>query len=363
MSFITRHKALGHVDRLARWKAGEKPAPVTIEWDLSNRCALGCTFCHFAHTHTRGPWVNHDRRLPMAFETPGDLADRDLLRRAIPEVAAAGVEGIIWSGGGDPLTHPNWDEQLGRAHAAGLQQGMYTFGGLIVDNLQARTLAAYCTWIVVSLDAADADTYAADKRVDPSMFRRACDGVNRLMQAGGLHVGADVGASFLLHAGNVWQAGEMVKLARKLGATYASLRPIIDTHADNPAQPLNNTWARDPKVLQYLEQFAADPFVEIDVNRFRQYGEWSGNRHYEVCHGIKLNATITPDGRVWVCPQRRGIEGSCVGDLRTESFTDLWQRHPGQWTDFSQCRAMCRLHLTNQAVAPVFGDYKHGAFV
>jgi hypothetical protein len=64
-----------------------------------------------------------------------------------------------------------------------------------------------------------------------------------------------------------------------------------------------------------------------------------------------------------VCPQRRGIAGSEIGDLRRDSFTDIWARHPGQWTDFSGCRVMCRLHLVNERLAEVLAPYAHEAFV
>jgi hypothetical protein len=72
---------------------------------------------------------------------------------------------------------------------------------------------------------------------------------------------------------------------------------------------------------------------------------------------------VTPDGRVWACPNRRGFEGSAIGDLRTERFPDIWARHSGRWTVDGQCRAMCRLHLMNQAIAPVFAPQAHEAFV
>jgi len=66
---------------------------------------------------------------------------------------------------------------------------------------------------------------------------------------------------------------------------------------------------------------------------------------------------------VWVCPNRRGLAGSELGDLTRDTFADLWARHPGQWTDFSGCRAMCRLHLVNRQLAPVFEKRQHEAFV
>jgi len=74
-----------------------------------------------------------------------------------------------------------------------------------------------------------------------------------------------------------------------------------------------------------------------------------------------LNTTITPDGRVWLCPQRRGV--SALGDLRRESFTDIWARHPRTFTVDAGCRAMCRLHPVNETLAALRTPRAHEAFV
>ena len=50
-------KLFAHLDRLAALQRGENPPPVNVEMDLSNRCSLGCEYCHFAYTHTKGPVI------------------------------------------------------------------------------------------------------------------------------------------------------------------------------------------------------------------------------------------------------------------------------------------------------------------
>jgi MoaA/NifB/PqqE/SkfB family radical SAM enzyme len=353
--FIAPHaKALRHADRLVQWRGGQTPAPVTVEWDLTNVCSLGCQSCHFAHTHEAGPWARHAER-PDAYTSTGRHADARLVSHALVDMATAGVRGIVWSGGGEPTLHPSFGALVTRAHEAGLEQGLYTHGGHIDDAL-AQTLAGRLTWAVVSLDAVDAATYAAEKRVPAQRFDAACEGVRRLSRAG-----ITVGVSFLLHGRNWPAMADMVALSRSLGATYTTFRPTIET---SPQQPgvcqRDRSWITD--ALPLLSAVSAWPDVELDVSRFLAYRDWRGHG-YTACHGITLNTTITPDGRVWVCPQRRGLAGSELGDLRTESFTDLWSRHPGHWTVDASCRVMCRLHTVNQAVAPVFAAQMHEAFV
>lgn len=356
MNYIdSRSKVFGHLDRLSAWQEGGKPAPVTIEWDLSNRCALGCMDCHFAHTHTRGPWVAKSRVLPMAYDSGGDLADTALVFRALGELKEAGVQAVVWSGGGEPTTHPDWVAVIERAAQLGLKQGMYTFGGLL-SREAAVTLGERATWVVVSLDAANAADYATEKHVSPTRFNAAIDGIQRLALTP-----AVVGVSFLLHHDNWRKAHDMLALAREAGATYATFRPAIRTSPKTP-QICHDDRAWITEALSLLQRLSTHADVELDVDRFIEYRDWK-TRGYSTCYGVRLTANITPDGRVWLCPQRRGVPDSLIGDLRVASFREVWDQHPGKREDLSHCRVMCRLHLMNQTLNQVYAERPHGAFL
>lgn len=355
-TYVTPTKAFAHLHRLAKWQGGLTPAPVTIEADLSNRCYLRCHGCHFAYTHTRGPWTTVLRRVPIGQDRSGDMADVAVTTRWLSEAAACGVKGVIWTGGGEPTLHPAWTSIVTHAQAVGLEQGMYTAGGLLTRDT-ARLLADVASWVVVSLDYADAESYAAAKGASPTAFDAACRGLRWVAE----HQQAIVGASFLLSASNWTKAGEMLQLARTLGASYTTFRPMIETQPDRPGVvTADRAWISD--ALPMLRQYAALPDVECDPARFVEYRDWTGHG-YRDCHGIKLTTTITPDGRMWVCPNRREFPDSCLGDLRAESFAAIWARHPKTFCVSETCRAMCRLHLQNGVLNEVFAPKAHEAFV
>jgi MoaA/NifB/PqqE/SkfB family radical SAM enzyme len=187
-------------------------------------------------------------------------------------------------------------------------------------------------------------------------FNAACAGI--VMLTGGK---AAVGVSFLLHGKNWTKAEDMLALSRQLGATYATFRPAIQFAADAPSRAAGDrAWIAS--ALPVLHALARESDVEIDPARFDQYANWQGHG-YSSCHGPRLNTTITPDGRVWICPQRRGVAGSCLGDLRTESFGAIWARHPGHYTVDEGCRVMCRLHPVNQTLDALAQPRAHEAFV
>lgn len=355
MTFIDpRAKALRHLERITAWDRGETPSPVTVEWDLSNRCTLGCQDCHFAHTHVRGPWATKPRTLPMAFESTGDLADTRLVMDTLDAMHAAGVRSIVWSGGGEPTTHPDWLNIVTYAHMRGFEQGMYTLGGLLTPATASR-LASMVSWVVVSLDAPEAESYSLEKSVPPSRFLAACSGVTALSG----HK-ASVGVSFLLHRDNWRRSSEMLSLARGLGATYTTFRPAIRTAPSSPSTCTDDRGWIAEAVRHDFRYLAAQPDVEIDLARFTAYADWT-DHGYTSCQGIQLNTTITPDGRVWICPQRRGV--TALGDLRRESFADIWARHPRSFAVDAGCRVMCRLHPVNETLAALRAPRAHEAFV
>jgi MoaA/NifB/PqqE/SkfB family radical SAM enzyme len=357
MTYINpRGKVLKNLDRVLAWQRGEKPGPLSVEWDLSNRCSLGCQDCHFAHTHSKGPWVTKGRALPMAYDGTGDLADRALVWRALDELKATGVKAIVWSGGGEPTLHPHVMDIVQRAHELGFQQGMYTLGGHLTAE-GAQVLAKAASFVVVSLDAPDPYAYAKEKGVPESRFDAACQGIKWLSAA----KGAAIGVSFLLHEANWMRAYSMLGMARELGATYATFRPAIQFDRQHQNRPEGSrSWVTSALVT--LRSLATQPDVELDPERFVEYRDWQGHG-YATCYGVRLNATITPDGRVWVCPNRRGMPGSSLGDLRTESFGSIWARHPAHFAVNDQCRVMCRLHAVNQTLDAIESPTEHEAFV
>lgn len=355
MTYISPSKVFSHLDRLSAWQHGEKPAPVTVEIDLSNVCSLGCQSCHFSHTHVAGPWAVRDASKPVTYSDTGKFADPVVIQRALGEMTQAGVQGVVYSGGGEPTLHPQFTEITSYGAAVGLKQGLYTLGGHITPQTFVG-MYPVLEWAVVSLDCIDGQTYAAEKGVSPARFDAACEGVRLLCG-----VVPTVGVSFLLHAQNYQHMGRMLTLSRALGATYTTFRPTIETSTTHPETcAVDRSWVT--AALPDLERFARETDVECDPARFVEYRDWI-SRSYRTCYGIRMVTQITPDGRVWVCPNRRGIAGSELGNLTTESFTEIWARHPGHWTDFSGCRAMCRLHLLNKQLSPVFSDYAHEAFV
>ena len=352
MSYIDPfYKVLWHTDRIAQLKwAGRTGAPVNVEIDLSNRCSLGCEWCHFAYTHTRGPLAGK-RDKPQDAIPGGDLMDTDLIMRVGDEMKAAGVCTTTWTGGGEPTLHPDFDDII-----AGwpLPQGIYTHGGHISPE-RAWMLKRRMTWIYISLDECNAEDYKQSKGVD--RFDEVLRGAQRLVGAAG---DATIGIGFLLHEGNWRHIHEMRELGiEQLDADYVQFRPIVEYDQDAPGTPtIKPDWIDD--AITALSFYNNDR-VYASPERFEIYRDWQGHG-YDTCYWSMMQTAITPNGKMWVCVNKREHPDACIGDLSNESFSDIWQRHKLAIVD-NKCRVLCRGHFGNVTLDKVLTSPEHEGFI
>lgn len=352
MAYIApQRKLLWHIDRVAQFKNGKQPPPINAEIDLSNRCSLGCEFCHFAYTHTRGPLAGSDK--PAGAIPSGDLMDTDLAKSIIKQLSESTVKSVIWTGGGEPTLHPHFNDII-RYSWGKVDQGIYTHGGHIKRD-RAALMKEVMTWINISLDAINERDYKAVKRVN--RYRDVCKGIERLVKAPG---DAIVGVSFMITRSNFWQVSDMKRLARVLGADYVRFRPTIRYRYEQPNKPNENTgWIN--QAIEYLEKYKDSKFVSVELDRFRMYRDWQ-EHPYKRCWWSALQVCITPNGKVWTCVNKRENPGAVIGDLSQEQWHEITARMIIPAVD-GQCRVMCRGHVANLTLDQVMTKPKHENFI
>jgi MoaA/NifB/PqqE/SkfB family radical SAM enzyme len=347
-------KLFAHIDRLAVLKTGHNPPPINVEIDLSNRCSLGCSWCHFGFTHTRGPLAGK-RDKPDGAVAGGDLMDTDLSLQILDQLRAYGVNSVTWTGGGEPTLHPDFDRIVHHAALHRMGQGTYTHGGHI-DEKRARWMKRTHTFVYVSLDAIDAASYKKRKGVD--RFEAACDGIRRLVAADG---DATIGVGFLLGPDTWHDVYSMGQLVEELGADYAQARPTIMYSQEHPGELAENAEWVDDAITAVKFAMARHDNIEADVSRFEMYRDWQGHG-YARCWWSALQTCITPNGKVWTCVNLREHPAAEIGDLSVESFAAIWGRHTPANVDHD-CRIMCRGHIANQALDVIMAPQVHADFV
>lgn len=355
MSFIApMQKLFSHMPTLQAIREGKRPPPVNVEIDLSNRCSLGCEWCHFAYTHTRGPLAGKVDK-PAHAVSGGDLMDSNLAINILAQLSKGGVKSLTITGGGEPTLHPDFNAIISFAWMCGLEQGIYTHGGHI-DQERASLLRERFTWVFISLDECTAESYQRSKGVN--RFDNALAGIRNLVNAEG---DAKIGVGFLLHKDNWRDTHKMVNLGRSLGVDYVQFRPTVLYAQDAPGEVAENTqWVTN--AMAHLNAYQRDSFVIADLDRFAMYRDWQSHG-YATCYWSALQTVITPNGMVWRCTNKREHPSALLGDLTVDSFADIWQCSGGPCSVDAECRLMCRGHVANIPLQTIMGEVVHSNFI
>ncbi|MGW7041152.1 radical SAM protein [Streptomyces avermitilis] len=209
-----------HVERLGAVARGEPRGPVQVDFDVSMACPSACSFCFSA------PY-----RLTRQ---SGRILDGDLMLTLIRQWADGGVRVVRFDGGGDPLTHPRLPEALSLCAERGMRTAVLTSGDLLSESLLPRILAAR-TYLRVSLNAARDVTrwrmHGQRTRAFPvTSILSVVSALVRLREAEfgpGAGQVMPLGATSMIHPGNVAETTDIARLARDTGFDHISFRVIL----------------------------------------------------------------------------------------------------------------------------------------
>jgi MoaA/NifB/PqqE/SkfB family radical SAM enzyme len=348
-------KALTHRDKLLAISRGDFLPPASVKLELTNFCNHDCHFCAYRRV-VQDP--AHKEMLPTV-----------RVLQLIDELSAGGVKAVMFTGGGEPLLHPDLEEIFARCRARGLSHALITNGerlGTISDaGLEGLT------WIRFSINAGDEQTYARVHGAHSRAWGRVWDQVARAAHKerfGRL----TVGVSFVVTSWNAAGLERSAELARDAGAAYVHFRPAFrgpDTELDRQldAREIADALER----LEALERRAAGSFrVHGIARRFIEIS--SPPRQHIHCRATPLVAYVLPDGAVSICTVVRGkdfnpkVEDPFLGNLRDHSFFELWNtpRHRAVIAGLSNSGCeRCHFAEYNRALELVERDTLHADFL
>lgn len=128
--------------------------PFHVELQPSDRCNLRCFFCS-----TRS--FRRDEELDFA-----------TLSSLVEQMLELGTRSVGLAGGGEPLAHPDAARLLELLHRSGLPVSNLTTNGTFLHGAIADAVLETCDEVIVSLNAADAESYTEMMGSNAPTFRR-----------------------------------------------------------------------------------------------------------------------------------------------------------------------------------------------
>jgi len=233
--------------------------PRHIELDLTDRCNVACYFCNQQDVRTQ-------QQLSLHCAT-----------RLIDDLANKGLRAVRFSGGGDPLFHPDAAQVLRHVIDRGIVIDNVTTNAVALTEEIARLLVeGKAAEITVSLNAVDPADYHRMMAVKGDRFDRVIANVAALVAIRGAGDAPRITLQFLLDRENFARLPDMYRLGRELGVDRIAVAPVLEIPLDRVAHEIllgpGDAAALEPYFREVLE--ADRDRLLLEPSYIFNWGRW-----------------------------------------------------------------------------------------
>ena len=336
-NFNANEKILNYLDKLDYFFNGHKTLIVT-EFDLTNRCNNKCPGCCGVNGN-QAELTKHQIDLIV-----DSLSDMD-------------NQGVILSGGGEPLISPHFTYAVKSLRNKGIKLGLNSNGLALTEEL-AELIADNCEYYRISLDAASPELYLKTHGMSAAVFQKTVSNI-RMFSDIKRKLGSEIsfGVGFLTNQETAAEMEKFVQLVQECGADFAQFRPFTGDMHD-----VTETY------LRLKERYETPDFgVRASVQKYREM-RTKGERGYNRCRGMFFSTVITADAKVFACPHHRQNDAYYLGQINDQvSLADIFRsarmREVYEAIDCAQCPVMCRNDVFNRTLDVLSLDVTHSAFL
>jgi MoaA/NifB/PqqE/SkfB family radical SAM enzyme len=345
-------KVLWFPDRLAALGRGDPVAPVHVRIKPTNVCNHGCYFCAYRSSNlSLGEDMNVRDRIPRA-----------KMMEIVDDLVEMGVQAVTFSGGGEPLIYPHIAEAVRRLAGGGVKVATLTNGSRLVGKV-ADAFAECATWVRVSIDGWDPESYARYRNVKPPEFDKV---LRNLAAFAGRGTDCVLGASLIVDRDNAARILGLCGQLKECGVRHVKIAPCIVSNDGRENNAYHDAIA--PLVRDQLAAAAelADEGFEI-VDHYHGLAE-RFDKPYDWCPFMQYLTVIGADCTVYTCQDKAYTQGGVLGRLEGQGFKEFWyspetQRALRRLDPRTECRHHCVAEAKNRLLIDYLGiDPAHAAF-
>ena len=348
-NLYSEYKLLNHFNRLVNWERGGISYPISVDFDISNKCNNRCPSCNGSR--------NKD----------STVVSLDDAKKTLFQLKEAGINAIVLGGGGEPSCNPNLEKILGLIKENYMESAIYTNGYELSPGV-INSIVNYCTWARISLDADSPKIYKRTHGMGDKPFFQVLENISKLVDARKKNNSKIImGTGYLIGPHSIEGVYNATRISKELGADYIRFRPFFNLRGNR-----NFTAEKGKEMINELnrcKKFEDSSFsVTYPVNRC-EYETKTGdkNRSYTTCYFPDFFASITADLKVYPCCALKGNEKYCLGDLKKSSFKEIWvSKERKEVLDnitFKDCPNPCQFEKNIELLSAIKSQINHSNFL
>ncbi|MBF0160514.1 MAG: radical SAM protein, partial [Magnetococcales bacterium] len=236
--------------------------------------------------------------------------------------------------------------------------------GVNLKGRMADAFARYGTWVRISIDAWDDESYCKARGIRGKPFSQVLDNIKYFINSNNQ---CTLGISYIITKDNYNHIHDVCCLFKELGVNHVKLSGVVVS--DDGAE--NNRYHQD--IMSHVKEQISMAH-ELDGEHFHvvdHYHELAErfDKQYTFCPFLQFLTVIGADCNVYVCHDKAYTDSGLLGSIKTASFKGLWFSEENRNRVYAldpsrQCHHHCVTHARNLAILEYLSiDPDHGLFV
>ncbi len=327
--------------------------PLHIRLKPTNICNHNCWYCAYRKENIQ---LGKDMVIK-------DQIPREKMMKIVDDFIEMGVKAVTFSGGGDPLCYPYLFETLQRLSDANIKFACLTNGSMLRGEI-AEIFACKGTWVRISMDGWDGESYASYREVSENEFAKVMNNLENFRKFDGT---CYLGVVIIVDEKNAPYIYEMIKKLNDTGVNSVKISPCIISNDQAESNDYHRPYFEmvGEQVDRAIADFKDDTF-EISNSYHDQLTTFE--KDYPWCPYIQIKPVIGADLNVYSCQDKAyNIDEGLIFSIKEQSFKKGWSSDKSQFFKINpmlNCKHHCVVNEKNRMILEYLNtDKEHLAFV
>jgi MoaA/NifB/PqqE/SkfB family radical SAM enzyme len=296
-----------------------------------------------------------------------DMVERDYIpenkmMEIINDCAEMGVKAITFSGGGEPFTYKYFLQTIKKVIDKKIAFAALTNGSKL-DGEIAQLFAHNATWLRISIDGYDDESYAKARDVKVGEFSKLIKNMKNFASIKGRT--CNFGASFIIDATNYTKIYEFSLLMKSIGIDSIKLSGCIVANEGSENNKYHAPFYEEAKVQC---QRVKTQLEEINFEVFDSYHmlEDMFDKDYDWCPYAQISPVIGADLNIYPCHDKAyNLDDGLVGSIKDIRFKEFWFNDKNKFFKIKpsrDCQNHCAVNSKNKMILDYL-DAEHLGFV
>ena len=349
----TKLKFLRFQEQLDALVSGNIAPPVHVRIKPMNPCDHDCWYCAYHVENLQlGNLMEYKDRLP-----------REKRLEIVDDLADMGVKAVTFSGGGEPLIYPHITEAVNKLGQSGIKLATLTNGSHLHEDI-AEAFALYGTWVRVSIDGWDAESYAKVRNVKLTEFDLV---INNMRNFANLNSSCVLGVNYVIDNENYSRVFKFSQLMKDTGVNHLKIMGVLVSNDGISCNKYHEKIREEVQdQISQAKELEDENFKIID--HYHEFPE-RFDKEYKTCPSMQFLTIIGADSKVYSCHDKAYTELGLLGSIENRRFKDFWnsdenKKRMQELNPNIHCQHHCAEHKRNLLLHEYIGvDQNHMEFV